>query len=156
MRVRLHAPHSLTALHQDLVAPLQGCHATGQLRQHRSTKEEKTLSKQNVRNHPKEDVRRWRKRAQLITQITQSVQMFLADQEDEDLCTLSFSHADIIGSGEHVQIVMIAPPTDEEEPIDLREIQRKLDAIAPDARIEVAYDIHRKRAPLISFLVIPG
>ena len=146
-------------LHAEHAASQQRC-ALAQT----SKKREETLSKQNVRNHghqPRKagrqgDIRRWRKRAQLITQISQSVQMFLADQEDEALCTLCFSHADLVGSGEHVQIVMIATKGGEEEIVDLKEIQRKLDAIAPDARIEVAHEINRKRAPLISFLVVPG
>lgn len=79
----------------------------------------------------------------------------MAGIEEEDLCTLTYSHVEMIGNGEHLCVVMCAPPASAEEPVDLEVLQRKLDAIAADVRVEVAHDIHRKRAPLISFLVVP-
>jgi hypothetical protein len=104
----------------------------------------------------KEAIKRHRKRAQLVTQISQSVQLYMADMEDEDLCTLTYSHVELIGNGEHLCVVMCAPLATQEEPVEIEVLQRKLDAIAPDVRMEVAHDIHRKRAPLISFLVVPN
>lgn len=104
----------------------------------------------------KEAIKRHRKRAQLVTQISQSVQLYMADMEDEDLCTLTYSHVELIGNGEHLCVVMCAPIATQEEPVELEVLQRKLNAIAPDVRMEVAHDIHRKRAPLISFLVVPN
>lgn len=80
----------------------------------------------------------------------------MADVEDDDLCTLTYSHVELVGSGEHVRVMMCAPHASQEEPVDLEALQLKLDALAAEARMEVAHDIRRKRAPLISFLVIPG
>lgn len=82
--------------------------------------------------------------------------MFLADEADDDLCLLTYSHAELIGSGEHIQVVMLAPPASQDEPVNLEELQARLDAITPEVRREVAHDIHRRRAPLLSFVVVPA
>lgn len=99
--------------------------------------------------------KRHRKRAQLIAQIAQSVQFILADLDDEDLCALTYSHIELVHDGSHLRVVMCAPPATQAQPVDLRALERALNARASEVRASVAQDIHRKRAPLLSFAVIP-
>ena len=99
---------------------------------------------------------RHRKRAQLIQQVEQALVLFLADQEDEALLSLSLRSVEPAPDSTHLRATLHPQPPGDGEVIDLIELQRRLDLLGAAARITIAASIHRKKAPLISFVVVPA
>lgn len=92
-----------------------------------------------------------RKDAQLCSQVMRAVGLALAESPDEELSSLTVLAVEPAPHIGHLR-VLVASVSGEG---DAREIHAKLVARAGALRHEVAGAIHRKKAPTLSFVVVP-
>ncbi len=97
----------------------------------------------------------FKKRAQLCAQVEREVMLALAECVGEGLPDVVVHSVDPNPDGAHLRVTVYPSAGALEEGADLIELAHRLEALAPRLRAEVAAAIHRKRAPLLSFLVVP-
>ncbi len=97
----------------------------------------------------------FKKRAQLCAQVEREVVFALADCVGEGLPDVIVHSVDPNPDGAHLRVTVYPAAGARGEGADLIELARRLEALAPRMRAEIAAAIHRKRAPLLSFLVVP-
>jgi ribosome-binding factor A len=95
-----------------------------------------------------------RKQAQLGAQVQQSIDLTLgADLDDLDLQGLRVLDIQPLQGDAHL-LIRVAPSPGS-PPQDLTALQLRLTQNTPFLRAQVASDIHRKKTPRLSFLVLP-
>jgi len=101
--------------------------------------------------------RRFRKRAQLCAQVERAtIETMAAELEDLELLDLVVLSVEPNPDTDHLRVIVYPGGLEgSAEARHLGEMQRRLDALAPMLRAQIARSIHRKRMPWLSFLVIP-
>ncbi len=97
----------------------------------------------------------FKKRAQLCAQVEREVAFALAECVARGLPDVVVHSVDPNPDGAHLRVTVYPAAGAHEGGEDLAALQDRLDALAPSIRAEVAQAIHRKRAPWLSFLVVP-
>lgn len=97
----------------------------------------------------------FKKRAQLCAQVEREVALALAEWVARGLPDVVVHSVDPNPDGAHLRVTVYPAAGAREGGEDLAALGERLGALAPTIRAEIARAIHRKRAPWLSFLVVP-
>ncbi len=95
----------------------------------------------------------YRKLERLCAQVEQVVSLSLGGSEDERLRSLMVESVRVAGDGSRLVVSVVAGA--DVAPEELDEIHSALVHAGPWLRRQVAAEIHRKRTPDLSFVVLP-
>ena len=97
----------------------------------------------------------FKKRAQLCAQVEREVALALTECVAQGLPDVVVHSVDPNPDGAHLRVTVYPAAGARDGGGDLAALQRRLDALAPAIRAEIAQAIHRKRAPWLSFIAVP-